>query len=186
MGLGYFTGLGEYVLNDMLPIRSWALTGYILIVCFQCCQPKVAWIPTGYNTIFSLINIYHLNLLLKPLPALSAEEAALYEALGGEDRLPVKLFHNLLSLGTWKVLNIGEALVEANEPVDVHEISLIASGTCHMQLGGLVAGRLGAGSIVGEAWALDPDGHQRPDFGTPSTASVIAVGEDVRILAVPL
>lgn len=158
--LGYITGVFEYVMTDMFWLRFFALSGCTMIVGFQMAQPKIQWLSAGWNTVYSVVNIYQIYLLERRLPALTEESAALFEALGGESKLQPKQFARLLEVGAWRFLDAGEKLKEQGSDATllVREVCLISAGSCDVFLGDLVVAHLGPGSVVGEvgALALDP------------------------------
>jgi len=188
--LGYVTGGLEYVMTDMLWLRVFALSGCVLIVGYQAAQPKIQWLSAGWNSIFSLVNIYHIYLLTRRSPPLTEEAAALFEALGGEARLARQQFQTLLEVGEWRFLDAGEKLTEEGRPGTAREVCLLSAGSCDVLLGGLVVARLGPGSVVGEVGALELDARpsvasKDDDLPRPS-ATVVARAGGLRCLCVPL
>jgi len=179
--LGYITGLFEYVMTDMLWLRAFALSGCVLIVGYQMAQPKIQKLSAGWNTIFSLVNIYHIALLLRKLPPLSEEEASLLDALA--ERLTRSQFHALLQAGEWRSFGSGERLAAEGSGGAEQEVFLISSGECDVVQGDVPVGRLTAGGVVGEVGLLaEAPGDQCPDV--EASASVVARG-GVRCLCLP-
>lgn len=180
--LGYITGLFEYVSTDMLWLRSFALSGCVLIVGYQMAQPKIQWLSAGWNSVFSLVNIYHIGLLLRQLPVLSEEEAGLLAALG--DRLTARQFQSLLEAGEWRSYEDGEMLTQEGSCSSDREVCLVAAGVCEVRLGGLEVGRLGPGGVVGEVGALALCSGSKAAPPPPASATVVARGS-VRCLSLP-
>jgi len=146
--LGYITGLFEYIMTDILLLRAFALSGCVLIVGYQAAQPKIQMLSAGWNSVFSLVNIYHIVLLLRRLPPLSEEEASLLVSLG--ERLTRKQFHSILQAGEWRSFESGERLAEEGARSAEREVFLIAAGECDVLQGGIPVGCLTAGGVVGE------------------------------------
>jgi len=182
--LGYVTGIFEYIMTDMFYLRIFSICGCGLIVGYQAAQPRILWVPTLWNAAFTFINIYQLRVLTRRLPAMSDEEQLLYAALGGEERLEQQIFQEVLEVGTWKFLDAEEKLAEEGLAAVDAEVCLLASGSCEVQLGSLLLGRLGPGSIIGEVWELAPDADCNAP--KPASATVMAGNKGARCFCIPL
>mmetsp|Transcript_6006 Transcript_6006/g.13932 ORF Transcript_6006/g.13932 Transcript_6006/m.13932 type:complete len:414 (-) Transcript_6006:24-1265(-) len=176
--LGYITGLGEYAMTDMLALRFFAMSGCLMIVGYQCAQPKILKLSAGWNSLYAAINLYHIYLLKKPYEPLSEEAQLLHEALGGAEKVPLGHFHQLLRVGHWRYVEAGTVLTEDDEAVEDEvpeantmgsqvrrllgrepkpggpEVLLIASGQCDVFVHNMVVARLGPGSVLGEVGAV--------------------------------
>jgi len=175
--LGYITGLFEYVMTDMVLLRFFALSGCVLIVGYQASQPKIQWLSAGWNSVFSLVNIYHIVLLLRPLPPFSEEEASLLAALG--ERLTKRQFHSLRKAGEWRSFEAGECLVKEGTPGE--EVFLLSAGSCDVLQGGLPVGCLVGGAVVGELGLLT----SAPGGPEAEASATVVAREDVRCLCLP-
>ncbi|CAK0807938.1 unnamed protein product [Prorocentrum cordatum] len=187
--LGYLTGVGEYLMTDMLLLRIFALTGCGLIVAYQSAQPRIQWISAGWNTLFAFTNIFHILprvfLLVRPDPVFLEEEEALLADLQGQldDQLTRRQFASLLAVGEWRALRGGEVLLEEGLSHEGHSVFLVSSGTCRVLQGGRQLRTLGRGRLVGELEVppLAAGGAAAP---LPAIATVVAEG-DARCLALP-
>lgn len=169
--LGYVTGLFEYIMTDMLWLRAFALSGCVLVVGYQMSQPRILWLSAGWNSVYSVVNVYHIYLLRRQPPALSEDAAALYEALGGESRMGRWRFQELLEVGTWKTFGAGELVPqeEGGAGPKQDEVMLLAVGGCDLSVGGLPVGTLGPGSVVGDLSEVVLGG-QSTQVGVPRQA----------------
>lgn len=185
--LGYVTGLFEYIMTDMLLLRAFAVTGCVLIVGYQVAQPRIQMVTTFWNSAFAVLNLYQIHALVRRLPAMSDEEVKLFEALGGEARLKQRSFQELLEVGVWRFLEAGEKLAQEGMAAEAPEVCLLASGSCDVQFGGLITGRLGPGSVIGEVWALAPEApEERSIESRTASATVAAGGMGARCFCLPL
>lgn len=171
--LGYITGGMEYVMTDMLWLRSFALSGCVLIVGYQCAQPRIQMLSAGWNSLYAVVNSYHIFLLLRGLPSISEEETALLELLG--ENMSAKDFHLLLGAGTWRSFSAGATLPPEEEGSEM--LCLVASGSCDVFQAGFPVAVLHAGSVLGAGSLLSTN----PDSGTTAIAR-----EDLRCLCLPL
>eukprot|EP00929_Paragymnodinium_shiwhaense_P001282 TRINITY_DN101506_c0_g1_i1.p1 TRINITY_DN101506_c0_g1~~TRINITY_DN101506_c0_g1_i1.p1 ORF type:complete len:332 (-),score=32.10 TRINITY_DN101506_c0_g1_i1:96-1091(-) len=171
--LGYMTGLGEYLMEDMILLRSFAIAGCGMIAGFQLVQPKIQWISVIWNSVYCCINVGQIYLLKRGPPELVDDEAALFDALDG--LVPEREVHKLAALGSWQSFTKGTVLTEeGGTPSDF--VYILVEGDCDVTVGDLKVGELGPGSVVGEA-SLTSEVER-------SGATVI-VPDWVRCLAIP-
>lgn len=184
--LGYVTGMLEYVMTDMVLLRSFAMTGCMLIVGYQVAQPRVLWLSAGWNSVYAMVNLYHIFLLKRSPPDLEEDAAMLYASLGGEARLERWRFQDLLDLGEWRVFEAGARLTEEGPAATegagaAGEVRFLASGACDVYVDGLWAGSIAPGGVIGEVKALAATGPS-----PRSSASVVARAPGARCLCVSL
>eukprot|EP00930_Biecheleria_cincta_P049301 TRINITY_DN34527_c0_g1_i1.p1 TRINITY_DN34527_c0_g1~~TRINITY_DN34527_c0_g1_i1.p1 ORF type:complete len:431 (-),score=100.07 TRINITY_DN34527_c0_g1_i1:56-1348(-) len=145
---GYLIGLFEYIMTDMLSLRCFALGGCSLIVAFQAVQPKIQWISAGWNSVYALVNVYHIRLLLlEKSRDLTADEAKLLKALGSSSS-PEQVLA-LVEAGEWRRFPPGATLQEEGKVREPLQICLVAFGRCDIKLHGFNFGHLGPGVAVG-------------------------------------
>lgn len=146
---GYITGLFEYVMTDMLWLRVFAFAGCALIVGYQAVQPKIQWVSTGWNTIFCMMNLYHIRLLRQAEPRkLVEDELELHQVLG-EHLASRSQVLSLLEEGVWQTLAPGSVIVEEGRTTDEMQVLIIVRGGCDIYIKGFRMGRLQPGSAVG-------------------------------------
>lgn len=184
--LGYVTGLLEYVMVDMLWLRTFALSGCVLIVGYQVAQPRINMLSAGWNTIFSAVNIYHIFLLVRGLPELSAEEAELLSVHVGH--MTPQQYRLVLEAGTWREFAAGDLLCESPEADGdgaVAEVCLVAAGECEVVMDGLIVARIGPGGVAGEV-AIAARGMAGDAGAADKGDAVVVATAAMRCLCLPL
>eukprot|EP00927_Polykrikos_kofoidii_P079327 TRINITY_DN76109_c0_g1_i1.p1 TRINITY_DN76109_c0_g1~~TRINITY_DN76109_c0_g1_i1.p1 ORF type:complete len:334 (-),score=44.18 TRINITY_DN76109_c0_g1_i1:498-1499(-) len=180
--LGYITGMAEYVMTDMVMLRSFAVCGCSMIAGFQLVQPKVQWISVIWNTTYASINLSQIYLLTRSPPPLTDEEEALLHVIGG--LMSHTELKTISSIGSWRFFEDGMRLADASQPDADREIFIIASGSCCVCVGGVEVGHLRPGSVIGVD-AMSSPASPTPPVGTTLVGTVISRG-DVKCLAIPV
>jgi len=170
--LGYATGMMEYLMTDMFWMRIWACIGCFGIVGFQMVQPKIQWPSVVWNSVYVGINLFQIYLLKKPPSVLEGEEADLWEAL--RLHLTQNQLTALLNLGEFRPFEANSKLFEQSQRSPEDEVYVLTAGTCDLRVDGISVQRLGPGSIIGDVDMLQGNAD------ATSTATVVAVGDDVR------
>lgn len=184
---GYLIGLFEYIMTDMLSLRCFALAGCSMIVTFQVVQPKIQWISAGWNSVYAIVNVYHIRLLLLEKPRdLTEDEESLLKALGSSSS--PKQVLELVEAGEWRRFPPGTTLQEEGKLREPLEICLVASGTCDIKLRGLNFGHLGPGAAVGGELSalrlLQEEADSEANSSPPATTQP-ATQQPATLLAAP-
>mmetsp|Transcript_8394 Transcript_8394/g.21457 ORF Transcript_8394/g.21457 Transcript_8394/m.21457 type:complete len:317 (+) Transcript_8394:141-1091(+) len=176
--LGYITGLLEYIMTDMILLRSFAISGCTMIVGFQLVQPKVQWLSISWNTVYCFVNLFQIHVILRPPPELTEEETELQKATGG--RLEARTLRALAELGEWRSFSEGADLTEEGCSGAEAAMHILLSGTCEVRLGDCQVGHLGPGGVVGEA------GLVSSTSSTSRAGITVVTRGSVRSLCVPV
>jgi len=176
--LGYFASVAEYLMTDLVLLRSLALGGAGLIVGYQAVQPKIQFVFVFWNSLLGFVNAYYLHDLIKTPRDLSEEEADLLKRLDGQ--LTLDEFRKVLQAGTWQDFEKGETL--GQEASGTCLVCLIASGTCDFTLDGCSFGSLGPGSIVGEDGLFEHDAISAGKGSHPVPTPVAVAQSSMRCL----
>jgi hypothetical protein len=170
--LGYITGMGEYVMTDMLWMRIWASFGCTCIVGYQLVQPKWQWPGIVWNSVYIFVNLFQIYLLKKAPPVFQDDEADLWEAV--RPHFAPNQMITLLNLGEFRSFEHNSKLFEQSQRSLDDEVYILTAGSCEVRVDGIPSQQLSPGSVMGEVDMLS--GGQ----DVTSTATVVAVGDDVK------
>jgi len=178
---GYFIGLLEYSVTDIVLLRIFAIVGCGMVVAFQCLQPKVQWLSAGWCAIYVAVNIVQLWFLWgTPTPSLTWEQERLHSHFA--DVMNVVEFHALMELGEFVWMPDGSLLAEEGEaePNIQGETQLffVAEGRCHILVNNKIVADIGPGQVVGEIGLLT-------DNVSAGKSTIVASGS-VRCFSVPV
>jgi Cyclic nucleotide-binding domain len=157
-----------YSVRDVLWLRLFAVAASVIAIPFYVLQPTVLWAPLAWSVVFASINLFQSWLLFierRPVK-LTAEEEEI-RRIAFQD-LPPKKVLQVLSIGSWTNVPVGERLIERGKLPD--SVSLIVRGKVRISKDEHVLGELIAGDLVGSALILND---------IPSNVDAVAV-EPVR------
>lgn len=176
---GYFIGVLEYGVTDVVSLRIWAIVGVSLVLGYQLSLPKLQMLTVNWCILYVSVNIYQL-VQLKPeaIPELGWEEAGLHALF--ERYITEREFHALMELGEWIWLVDGARLTEQGCGEDERRLYFLTLGHCSVIVDDRSVAQLGPGSIVGEVGVLCDS-----DRNLGSSATVVAEGS-VRCFAAPV
>ncbi|HEY7129664.1 MAG TPA: cyclic nucleotide-binding domain-containing protein [Nitrospira sp.] len=159
-----------YSVRDVLWLRLFAVAASVIAIPFYVMQPTVLWAPLAWSVVFAGINLFQSWLLFierRPVK-LTAEEEEI-RRIAFQD-LPPKKVLQVLSIGSWTNVQVGEHLIERGKLPDA--VSLIVQGKVWISKDERVLGELIVGDVVGSALILN---------GIPSNVDAMAV-EPVRAM----
>jgi hypothetical protein len=159
-----------YSVRDVLWLRLFAVAASVIAIPFYVMQPTVLWAPLAWSVVFAGINLFQSWLLFierRPVK-LTAEEEEI-RRIAFQD-LPPKKVLQVLSIGSWTNVQVGEHLIERGKLPDA--VSLIVKGKVWISKDERVLGELIVGDVVGSALILN---------GIPSNVDAMAV-EPVRAM----
>jgi CRP-like cAMP-binding protein len=163
--------LAAYSVRDILWLRLFAVASSLIAMPYFLFQPTPLWAAFGWSVLFAGINIFQswrLYLERRPVRLTLEEEEVRRLAFPG---LPPRKVLQILSIGTWRTVNLGERLIEYGKPVE--SLYLIVRGKVQVTKDGQVLGELGAGEVVGSALLLT---------GASSTVEAVTVELSTRIV----
>jgi hypothetical protein len=156
--------LVAYSVRDILWLRLFAVASSLLAIPYFFLQPKPLWAALSWSVFFAAINLFQSwRLFVERRPIKLTPEEEEVRRLGFKDLPPRKVLQ-VLSIGAWITLEIGERLLERGKRAEA--ISLIVHGRVQMIRDKLVLGDLTGGDIVGSALMLS---------GIPSDVDAVAV-----------
>jgi CRP-like cAMP-binding protein len=141
--------LCSYLVKDILWLRVLTvIAGLVLLVYYATFLPMPLWAAIAWNVLFTVINLRHIQLLLRErrVVRLRPDELRLYQL--AFRRLTEHDFAKLLTIGQWREVGAGECLVKRGEPL--HQIIVLASGRVRVEADGKTLAELRAGCLVGE------------------------------------
>jgi len=159
-----------YSVRDVLWLRLFAVAASVIAIPFYVMQPTILWAPLAWSVVFATINLFQSWLLFierRPVK-LTAEEEEI-RRIAFQD-LPPKKVLQVLSIGAWASLPVGEHLIECGKLPD--SVSLIVQGKVRISKDERILGELIVGDVVGSALILN---------GIPSNVDAVAV-EPVRAM----
>jgi len=174
---GYFMGLLEYGVTDIILLRVFAIGCCGLVVGFQLLQPRVQWVSAVWCGIYVAVNVVQLALLLGVTPpSLSWEEEDLHARLAHQ--ITAVQFHSLMALGEFCWLVDGAMMAEEGTDRDSEgRLLVLTDGLCRVAIGGEVVAELGPGSVVGEIGLVT---------STPASCATVSAAGSVRCFSVPV
>jgi CRP-like cAMP-binding protein len=162
--------LVAYSVRDILWLRLFAVASSLIAMPYFIHQPKPLWEPIIWSSVFAAINSFQSwRLFVERRPVKLTLEGEEIRRLAFPD-LPSRKVLQILSIGAWTTMEIGERMLERGKSVEA--ISVIVRGKVRVTRDDGVFGELGAGHIVGSALLLS---------GVPSDADAVVV-EPVRCM----
>jgi hypothetical protein len=144
--------LAAYSVRDILWLRLFAVAASLISLPYFILQPAPLWEPIIWSSVFAAINSFQSwRLFVERRPVkLTAEEEEIRQLVFPD--LPSRKVLQLLSIGAWTTLEIGERMLERGKSVEA--ISAIVRGKVRVTRDDRVFGELVAGHIVGSALLL--------------------------------
>lgn len=159
-----------YSVRDVLWLRLFAVAASVIAIPFYLMQPAVLWAPLAWSVVFAGINLFQSWLLfIERRPVKLTVEEEEIRRIAFQD-LPPKKVLQVLSIGSWITVPVGEHMIERGKLPD--SVSLIVQGTVRISKDERVLGDLIAGDVVGSALILS---------GVPSNVDAVTV-EPVRAM----
>ncbi|MFZ0522894.1 MAG: hypothetical protein WAL95_17840 [Candidatus Acidiferrales bacterium] len=144
--------LVAYSVRDILWLRLFAVAASLISLPYFILQPEPLWEPIIWSSVFAAINGFQSwRLFLERRPVKLTPEEEEIRRLAFPDLPPRKLLQ-LLSIGSWATMEIGERLLERGKKVEA--ISVIVRGKVRFTRDDRLLGDLVAGHIVGSALLL--------------------------------
>jgi hypothetical protein len=153
-----------YSVRDILWLRLFAVGASLISIPYFVLQPTTLWAPLSWSVVFAAINLvqsWRLYVERRPVK-LTAEEEEIRRLVFRD--LPPRKVLQVLSIGSWTTLEVGERLLERGKLPDA--VSLIVRGKVQVTREGRVLGELIAGNVVGSALILS---------GVPSEVDAVTV-----------
>jgi hypothetical protein len=144
--------LVAYSVRDILWLRLFAVAAALISIPYFALQPTPLWEPLAWTVLFAAINGFQSwRLFVERRPVkLTPEEEEIRRLVFAD--LPPRKVLQVLSIGAWTTVDIGERLLERGKSVDA--ISVIVRGRVRITKDDRVLGELVAGGIVGSALLL--------------------------------
>jgi hypothetical protein len=141
--------LVAYSVRDILWLRLFAVAASLISLPFFILQPEPLWEPIIWSGVFAAINSFQSwRLFMERRPVkLTPEEEEIRRLVFSD--LPSRKVLQILSLGAWGTVEIGERMLERGKTVEA--IAVIVRGTVRITRDDRVFGELVAGQIVGSA-----------------------------------
>ena len=144
--------LVAYSVRDILWLRLFAVAASLISLPYFILQPDPLWEPIIWSSIFAAINSFQSwRLFVERRPVKLTPEEEEIHRLAFPD-LPSRKVLQILSLGAWTTLEIGQRMLERGKSVEV--IAVIVRGKVRITRDDRVFGELGPGHIVGSALLL--------------------------------
>ena len=144
--------LVAYSVRDILWLRLFAVAASLIALPYFIRQPEPLWEPIIWSSVFAAINSFQSwRLFVERRPVKLTPEEEEIRRLVFPD-LPSRKVLQILSIGAWATVEIGERMLERGKSVEA--ISVIVSGKVRVTRDDHVFGELVAGHIVGSALLL--------------------------------
>ena len=141
-----------YSVRDILWLRLFAVGASVISIPYFVLQPTTLWAPLSWSVVFAAINLVQSwRLFMERRPVKLTPEEEEIRRLVFRDLPPRKVLQ-VLSIGCWTRLEIGERLIESGKLPGT--VSLIVHGKVRVTRNGRVLGELTAGDFVGSALIL--------------------------------
>jgi hypothetical protein len=141
-----------YSVRDILWLRLFAVAASLITIPYFVLQPTMLWAPLCWSVVFAAINsVQSLRLIMERRPVKLTPDEEEIRRLAFRDLPPRKVLQ-VLSIGSWTTLDVGERLIESGKRPDT--VSLIVRGKVRITKDGRVLGELVAGDFVGSALIL--------------------------------
>ena len=168
--------LVAYSVRDILWLRLFAVGASLVSIPYFVLQPTKLWAPLSWTIVFAAINLLQSwRLFIERRPVKLTPEEEDIRRLVFRDLPPRKVLQ-VLSIGSWTTLEVGERLIERGKLPET--VSLIVRGKVRVTRDGRVLGEQIAGDVVGsalifssvpaevDAVVLEPGRAMRWQFGT--------------------
>ena len=144
--------LVAYSVRDILWLRLFAVAASLISLPYFILQSEPLWAPIIWSSVFAAINAFQSwRLFVERRPVKLTPEEEEIRRLVFPD-LPSRKVLQLLSIGVWTTVEIGERMLERGKSVEA--ISVIVRGKVRVTRDDRVLGELVAGHIVGSALLL--------------------------------
>jgi CRP-like cAMP-binding protein len=142
-----------YSVRDILWLRLFAVAASLITIPYFVLQPTMLWAPLCWSVVFAAINsVQSWRLFIERRPVKLTSEEEEIRRLAFRD-LPRRKVLQVLSIGSWTTLDVGERLIDSGKLPDT--VSLIVRGKVRVTNDGRVLGELVAGDFVGSALILN-------------------------------
>jgi hypothetical protein len=144
--------LVAYSVRDIVWLRLLAAAASLIALPYFVLQPEPLWEPIIWSSVFAAINSFQTwRLFVERRPVkLTPEEEEIHRLVFPD--LPPRKVLQILSIGAWTTVEIGERMLERGKNVEA--ISVIVRGKVRVARDERVFGELVAGHIVGSALLL--------------------------------
>jgi hypothetical protein len=141
-----------YSVRDILRLRLFAVAASLISLPYFIRQPEPLWEPIIWSSVFAAINSFQAwRIFVERRPVKLTPEEEEIRRLVFPD-LPSRQVLQILSIGVWANLEIGERMLERGKSVKA--ISVIVRGKVRVTRDDRVFGEFVAGHIVGSALLL--------------------------------
>ena len=141
--------LVAYSVRDILWLRLFAVAASLISLPYFILQSEPLWAPIIWSSVFAAINAFQSwRLFVERRPVKLTPEEEEIRRLVFPD-LPSRKVLQILSIGVWTTVEIGERMLERGKSVEA--ISVIVRGKVRVTRDDRVLGELVAGHIVGSA-----------------------------------
>jgi hypothetical protein len=141
--------LVAYSVRDILWLRLFAVAASLISLPYFILQPEPLWEPIIWSGVFAAINSFQSwRLFMERRPVRLTPEEEEIRSLVFPD-LPSRKVLQILGLGAWGTVEIGEPMLERGKSVDA--IAVIVRGKVRVTRDDRVLGEFVAGHIVGSA-----------------------------------
>ncbi len=141
--------LVAYSVRDILWLRLFAVAASLISLPYFILQPEPLWEPIIWSGVFAAINSFQSwRLFMERRPVKLAPEEEEIRRLVFSD-LPSRKVLQILSLGAWETVEVGERMLERGKSVEA--IAVIVRGKVRVTRDDRVLGEFVAGHIVGSA-----------------------------------
>jgi len=162
--------LVAYSVRNILWLRLFSVAASLIALPYFILQPEPLWEPIIWSSVFAAINSFQSwRLFVERRPVKLTPEEQEIRQLAFPDLPPRKVLQ-ILSIGAWTTVEIGERMLESGKRVEA--ISIIVRGKVRFTRDDGVFGELVAGHIVGSALLMS---------GVPADVDAVVV-ETVRCM----
>jgi CRP-like cAMP-binding protein len=133
-------------------LRLFAVGASFISIPYFLLQPTKLWAPLSWSVVFAAINLFQSwRLFIERRPIKLTPDEEYIRRLVFRDLPPRKVLQ-VLSIGSWTTLEVGQRLIEQGKVSET--VSLIVRGKVRVTRDGRVLGDLVAGDFVGSALIL--------------------------------
>jgi len=144
--------LVAYSVRDILWLRLFSVAASLIALPYFILQPEPLWEPIIWSSVFAAINSFQSwRLFVERRPVKLTPEEEEIRRLAFPD-LPSRKVLQILSIGAWRNVEIGERMLERGKSVEA--IFVIVRGKVRVTKDDRVIGELVPGHIVGSALLL--------------------------------
>ena len=144
--------LVAYSVRDILWLRLFAVAASLISLPYFILQPEPLWEPIIWSSVFAAINSFQSwRLFVERRPVQLTPEEEEIRRIAFPDLTSRKVLQ-ILSIGTWTTVGIGERMLERGKAVEA--ISVIVRGKVRVTRDDGVFAELVPGQIVGSALLL--------------------------------